>query len=351
MVLGKMKETTAAYLGEKVTPAAVTVPVVSPTPTSDYQGCQYLLSVEDGDFEILATAGDTHLGGEDFSLGSPTSRTTVTATLAADAGPQGLHHLRQSLELNQINSPDFANDQHAPLSPFVHLPHRPQRYQDLPTRPPDLQQPTPSRTSVLPEIQARRLLLSSAIDFGPCRRHRPRHLQQHSASATKDPVPSPVSPYSVCQPNPPSPPPSPTVSTKTSRGTDESHIIVYDLGGGAIGQYKLTDPDNGHPRPFTFKANAAEASHSRHSRHSHSLTLNANELSARVTCTLASGLGPTAYFENGNDCSETFTRAKFEELNLSRKTLKPVEQVLKHSPTRGEPRCIAALCNAKYNAR
>jgi heat shock protein 5 len=36
-------------------------------------------------------------------------------------------------------------------------------------------------------------------------------------------------------------------------------------------------------------------------------------------------------FENGNDLSETLTRAKFEELNLDlfRKTMKPVEQVLK----------------------
>jgi heat shock protein 5 len=36
-------------------------------------------------------------------------------------------------------------------------------------------------------------------------------------------------------------------------------------------------------------------------------------------------------FENGNDFSETLTRAKFEELNMDlfRKTLKPVEQVLK----------------------
>ncbi len=36
-------------------------------------------------------------------------------------------------------------------------------------------------------------------------------------------------------------------------------------------------------------------------------------------------------FEDGNDFSETLTRAKFEELNLDlfRKTMKPVEQVLK----------------------
>jgi heat shock protein 5 len=36
-------------------------------------------------------------------------------------------------------------------------------------------------------------------------------------------------------------------------------------------------------------------------------------------------------FEDGNDFSETLTRAKFEELNMDlfRKTMKPVEQVLK----------------------
>ena len=36
-------------------------------------------------------------------------------------------------------------------------------------------------------------------------------------------------------------------------------------------------------------------------------------------------------FEGGNDFSETLTRAKFEELNMDlfRKTMKPVEQVLK----------------------
>lgn len=36
-------------------------------------------------------------------------------------------------------------------------------------------------------------------------------------------------------------------------------------------------------------------------------------------------------FENGNDFSDTLTRAKFEELNLElfKKTMKPVQQVLK----------------------
>ena len=112
MVLGKMKETAEAYLGEKVTHAVVTVPayfndaqrqatkdagviaglnvlrvVNEPTAAAiaygldktgkkesqiivyDLGGGTFdvsLLSIEDGVFEVLATAGDTHLGGEDF---------------------------------------------------------------------------------------------------------------------------------------------------------------------------------------------------------------------------------------------------------------------------------------------
>lgn len=43
-------------------------------------------------------------------------------------------------------------------------------------------------------------------------------------------------------------------------------------------------------------------------------------------------------FENGNDFSETLTRAKFEELNIDlfRKTMRPVEQVLKDSGVKKE---------------
>lgn len=110
MVLQKMKETAEAYLGHKVTHAVVTVPayfndaqrqatkdagtiagltvlriVNEPTAAAiaygldkkgDSQIIVYdlgggtfdvsLLSIEDGVFEVLATAGDTHLGGEDF---------------------------------------------------------------------------------------------------------------------------------------------------------------------------------------------------------------------------------------------------------------------------------------------
>ena len=111
MVLGKMKEVAEGYLGKKVTHAVVTVPayfndaqrqatkdagtiaglnvlrvVNEPTAAAiaygldktgderqvivyDLGGGTFdvsLLSIDNGVFEVLATAGDTHLGGEDF---------------------------------------------------------------------------------------------------------------------------------------------------------------------------------------------------------------------------------------------------------------------------------------------
>nr|QAV55739.1 heat shock protein 70-1 [Sogatella furcifera] len=111
MVLGKMKEVAESYLGTKVTHAVVTVPayfndnqrqatkdagviaglnvlriVNEPTAAAiaygldktngerhiivyDLGGGTFdvsVLSIEQGVFEVLATAGDTHLGGEDF---------------------------------------------------------------------------------------------------------------------------------------------------------------------------------------------------------------------------------------------------------------------------------------------
>ncbi|EJF60133.1 heat shock protein 70 [Dichomitus squalens LYAD-421 SS1] len=111
MVLGKMKETAEAYLGRPVSHAVVTVPayfndaqrqatkdagviaglqvlriINEPTAAAiaygldkkggesqiivyDLGGGTFdvsLLSIDDGVFEVLATAGDTHLGGEDF---------------------------------------------------------------------------------------------------------------------------------------------------------------------------------------------------------------------------------------------------------------------------------------------
>ena len=112
MVLAKMKETAKAYLGHKVTDAVVTVPanfndsqrqatkdagviaglnitriINEPTAAAiaygldkksggernilifDLGGGTFdvsILSIDDGIFEVKATAGDTHLGGEDF---------------------------------------------------------------------------------------------------------------------------------------------------------------------------------------------------------------------------------------------------------------------------------------------
>merc|ERR1719274_500527 len=113
MVLGKMKETAEAYLGKKVTHAVVTVPayfndgqrqatkdagtiagltvmriINEPTAAAiaygldkkggsseknilvyDLGGGTFdvtLLTIDNGVFEVLATNGDTHLGGEDF---------------------------------------------------------------------------------------------------------------------------------------------------------------------------------------------------------------------------------------------------------------------------------------------
>lgn len=111
MVLGKMKEIAETYLGKQVTHAVVTVPayfndnqrqatkdagviaglevlriVNEPTAAAlaygldktgderqiivyDLGGGTFdvsLLSIEEGVFEVLSTAGDTHLGGEDF---------------------------------------------------------------------------------------------------------------------------------------------------------------------------------------------------------------------------------------------------------------------------------------------
>ncbi|KAI8815922.1 heat shock protein 70 family [Fimicolochytrium jonesii] len=110
MILNKMKDIAEDYLGEKVTRAVVTVPayfndaqrqatkdagviagieieriVNEPTAAAiayglDKKGDQHvlvydlgggtfdvsLLTIDDGVFEVLATSGDTHLGGEDF---------------------------------------------------------------------------------------------------------------------------------------------------------------------------------------------------------------------------------------------------------------------------------------------
>merc|ERR1719359_1827421 len=95
MVLSKMKETAEAYLGQDVKDAVVTVPAYfndsQRQATKDAgmisgldQGANdkernilvydlgggtfdvSILTLDGGVFEVLSTAGDTHLGGEDF---------------------------------------------------------------------------------------------------------------------------------------------------------------------------------------------------------------------------------------------------------------------------------------------
>merc|ERR1711990_103304 len=71
MVLNKMKETAEAYLGKDVPNAVVTVPAYfndsQRQATKDAGTIDVsVLSIEDGIFEVKSTAGDTHLGGEDF---------------------------------------------------------------------------------------------------------------------------------------------------------------------------------------------------------------------------------------------------------------------------------------------
>merc|ERR1712021_94964 len=72
MVLVKMKETAEAYLGQDVKDAVVTVPAYfndsqrQATKDAGVISGLNVLSIEDGIFEVKSTAGDTHLGGEDF---------------------------------------------------------------------------------------------------------------------------------------------------------------------------------------------------------------------------------------------------------------------------------------------
>merc|ERR1712151_1243190 len=93
MILTKMKETAENYLGKEVKHAVITVPAyfndAQRQSTKDAGAIAYgldkknektilvydlgggtfdvsLLTIDNGVFEVLATSGDTHLGGEDF---------------------------------------------------------------------------------------------------------------------------------------------------------------------------------------------------------------------------------------------------------------------------------------------
>ena len=139
---------------------------------------------------------------------------------------------------------------------------------------------------------------------------------------------------------------------------DESKIIVYDLGGGTF-DVSLLSIDKG---VFEVLATAGDThlggedfdnrvidylikSYKTKTGTDVSKNLRAlGKLKSEVEKakrTLSSQQGTRIEiesFEDGNDFSETLTRAKFEELNMDlfRKTMKPVEQVLKDANVKKE---------------
>ena len=130
----------------------------------------------------------------------------------------------------------------------------------------------------------------------------------------------------------------------------ESQIIVYDLGGGTF-NVSLLSIDNGvfevlatagdtHLGGEDFDNRVIDYLVKQYKKTGTDITKNLHALGKlkreveKAKQTLSSQQSTRIEiesFEDGNDFSETLTRAKFEELNMDlfRKTMKPVEQVLK----------------------
>ena len=135
------------------------------------------------------------------------------------------------------------------------------------------------------------------------------------------------------------------------KGDQEKQIIVYDLGGGTFdvsllsiegGVFEvLATAGDTHlgGEDFDFKIVRYLAKQFK-KKHNIDITANAKAISKlkreaeKAKRTLSSQMSTRVEidsFVDGIDFSETLSRAKFEELNIAafRKTLKPVEQVLK----------------------
>lgn len=154
---------------------------------------------------------------------------------------------------------------------------------------------------------------------------------------------------------------------------DESKIVVYDLGGGTFDVSLLSiedgvfevlatagdthlggeDFDN---RVIDYFVKAYEKKTgtdvSKNQRAMGKLK-KAVENAKRTLSTQQSTKIEIESFENGNDFSDTLTRAKFEELNMElfKKTMKPVERVLKDAGIKKgdvDEVCLRALIPRPY---
>jgi heat shock protein 5 len=153
----------------------------------------------------------------------------------------------------------------------------------------------------------------------------------------------------------------------------ESQIIVYDLGGGTF-DVSLLSIDDG---VFEVLVTASDTHLSGEDFDNHVIEHFAREYKKKTGTnvsknqramsklkkevekakrTLSSQMSTKLEiksFENGNDFSNTLTRAKFEELNvdLFHKTMKPVEQVLKDSGVKKEDVSDVSLPHWSYYSR
>jgi heat shock protein 5 len=141
-------------------------------------------------------------------------------------------------------------------------------------------------------------------------------------------------------------------------GKDETKIIVYDLGGGTFDVSLLSieegvfevlatagdthlggeDFDNRVMSYFIKQYKTKTGTDvSKNNRALGKLKREVEKAKRTLSSQMSTRIEIEA-FENGNDFSETLTRAKFEELNMDlfRKTMKPVEQVLKDSGVKKE---------------